>query len=73
METITLVLGLAKLALEVFQDERRGRFASQRDKLEKEWHEELSKPDSEQSDLTFDRLLFESKQLSKRIIDQAGR
>jgi hypothetical protein len=68
---IGLVLGLVKVALEVFKDERRGRFASQRDKIEKEWQDEMSKPDDDRSDLELDRLLFESRQLAKVIIAQA--
>ncbi len=70
METISLVLGLSKIALEIFQDERRGRFASQRDKLEKEFHEEMSRPNSERSDLALDNILFKSRQLAKSIIEQ---
>lgn len=70
METITLVLSLAKIALETFQDERKLSLAKRRDKIEREWQDEMSKPDSERSDLELDRLVFESRQLAKLIIEQ---
>jgi hypothetical protein len=70
---IGLVLQLAKVALEVFQDERRGRFANQRDKIEKEFNDEMGKPDYERSDLRLDRILFESRQLARRIIEESGK
>lgn len=70
METIGLVLGLAKIALQIFQDERRGRFSSRLDKIQREWQDEMSKSEDDRSDLELDRLLFESRQLAKLIIDQ---
>jgi hypothetical protein len=74
VENIGLLLGLAKLALEIFKDERGdrySRFSNDLLKIEKEWLEEYSRPDSERSDLALDTLLFESKQVSQRIIDAA--
>ena len=71
MEHIALVLGLAKVALEVFQDERRGRFAAKLADLEREWNEEMSLPDDERSDLALDRILFESRTVGQEIIDAA--
>jgi len=69
MDKVGLILELLKISLEVFQDARKDRFIKQRMKLEKEWHEEMSKPDSEQSDLTLDRLQHESEVLARAIID----
>lgn len=68
METIGLVLGLAKVALEVFQDERRDRFLKKYLKLQKEWQDEMGKPDDDRSDLELDRIVFECKQLGQLII-----
>jgi hypothetical protein len=68
---IGLILGLAKVALEIFQDERRGRFSNERDKIEKEFNDEMDKPESERSDLELDRLVRESKLLGRRIIEEA--
>lgn len=70
METVGLVLGLAKIALEIFKDERKGRFVSDLDKVQREWQDEMAKSDDERSDLKLDRLLFDSKQLAQSIIDQ---
>lgn len=70
METIGLVLGLVKVALEVFKDERRGRFLNQLSKIEKGWNDEMDLPESDRSDLELDRLLRESKKLASRIIEQ---
>lgn len=70
---IGLILGLAKVALEVFQDERKGRFSSQRDKLEKEFNEEMDKPKHDRSDLELDRIVRDSRLLGKRIIEESGK
>jgi hypothetical protein len=69
MEKIGLILELLKISLDIFQDSRKDRFTKQRSKLEKEWNDEKAKPIDEQSDLTFDRLLFESETLAREIIE----
>lgn len=71
MQNIALVLGLVKVALEVFQDERRGRFARKLADLEREWNDEMALPDDERSDLALDRILLESRTLGQEIIDAA--
>lgn len=71
--TIGTILSLIKLGLEVFKDERKDRFLKKQVKLEKEWMDEISKPDSERSDLTLDRLYFESNNLAKLIISEASK
>jgi hypothetical protein len=71
--TIGTILSLIKLGLEVFKDERKDRFLKKQAKLEKEWMDEISKPDSERSDLTLDRLYFESNNLAKLIISEASK
>ena len=71
MENLTLILGLSKLALEIFRDERGDRYSRLSNELlsiEKEWNEEMSRPDNERSDLALDRLLFNAKQVSEKII-----
>lgn len=73
METIGLVLGLAKVALEVFQDERRDRFLNERDKLQKEFDEEMDLPLDDRSDLAINRILRDSRNLSERIIAEAAK
>ena len=70
METIGLVLGLAKVALEIFKDERRDRFSNELSKIQKGWHEEMDKSESDRSDLELDRIVRESRGLAKRIIEQ---
>lgn len=71
METLALALGLAKVALEVFQDERKGRFLNELTKLEKEWHEEMDKSLDDRSDLAIDRIMREYRIVFKRIIAEA--
>lgn len=63
-----LVLKVLKLSLEVFKDVRKDRFLKKFLKLEKEWMDEISKPDSEQSDLTLDRLHFDAEALAKLVV-----
>lgn len=66
-----LVLQVLKLSLEIFKDERRNRFQKKFLKLEKEWSDELAKPDSEQSDLMLDRLYFDAEALAKLVVTEA--
>lgn len=68
-----LILNIFKLSLEIFKDERRGRFRSQLDKIEKEWMDEKARPDDEQSDLAFDRMHFDANQLGRRILEESGK
>ena len=67
-----LVLQVLKLSLEIFKDERRDRFLKKFLKLEKEWNDELAKPDNEQSDLMLDRLYFDAESLAKLIVSEAS-
>lgn len=68
---IGLILELLKISAEIFQDERRDRFLKKAIKLKQEWHDELSKPDTDRSDLAMDRLLLEIDNLSKLIIAES--
>jgi hypothetical protein len=68
---ISLLLGLAKVALEIFQDERKGRFANERDKLAKEFNDEMDKSKEDRSDLTLNTILRDTKLLSRRIIEES--
>ena len=68
---IGMILSLIKLGLEVFKDERKDRFLKKQIKLEKEWMDEMAKPDSDRSDLTLDQLRFDSSELAKLIIAEA--
>jgi hypothetical protein len=69
--TIGTILSLIKLGLEVFKDERKDRFLKKQIKLEKEWMDEMSKPDEDRSDLTLDRLFFDSSELASLVISEA--
>jgi hypothetical protein len=75
MESVGLLFKLGVLALEVFRDERGGRYSRLKKKLlklEKEWQDEMALPDNEQSDLALDRILFNSRQLFEQIIAESG-
>lgn len=67
-----LVLQVLKLSLEIFKDERRDRFLKKFLKLEKEWSDELAKPENEQSDLMLDRLYFDAEALAKLVIAESS-
>lgn len=69
--TIGTILSLIKLGLEVFKDERKDRFLKKQIKLEKEWMDEMSKPDEDRSDLTLDRLFFDSSELASLVISES--
>lgn len=66
-----LVLGLVKVALEVFQDERRDRFLKKWTKLNEDYQNELAKDDDDISDLTLDRLRFELDNLAALVVAEA--
>ena len=72
-----LVLSLAKLAVEVFKDERGDRYTRLNNELidiEREWMNEMALSDDDRSDLAVDRLLFRARQVSSKIIvESAGR
>lgn len=82
-----LVLGLLKVSIETFQDERRDRFLKQYVKLEKEWQDELKKPiyptkpdprknydpQDFRSDLTLDGLMLELETIVKLVISERQR
>lgn len=70
METVGLVLGLMKVALEVFQDERRDRYLKKYLALQKEFSDEMARPSDERSDLKLNRIMFECKQLAKLIVSE---
>lgn len=70
---VGLVLQLIKLSLEIFQDERRDRFLKKYVKLERQWHEEMDRPDSERSDLALDTILRECNLLAKLVISESSK
>jgi len=65
---ITLILGLIKLSLEVFQDQTRDKYLKKYLKLEKEYQDEINKGIDNFSDLKLDRLRFDAKQLGELLI-----
>ena len=70
---VGLVLQLIKLSLEIFQDERRDRFLKKYVKLERQWHEEMDRPDSERSDLALDTILRECNLLAKLVVAESSK
>lgn len=70
---ISTIFGVLKLALQIYRDERgdaEDRLVKKLNKLEREYNEEMSKPDSERSDLFIDNLLLEFNLLGKEIISK---
>lgn len=68
-----LILGLLKVAIETFQDERKNHFTKLYNKLSKDWQNEMALPDDERSDLTLDNILFECNQLAALVVAESGR
>jgi hypothetical protein len=67
-----LVMQVLKLSLEIFQGERRDRFRNKYTRIEKEWMDEMSKPEGFISDLTLDRLHFDATILARLIISESA-
>lgn len=70
---IGLVFQLLKISAEIFQDERRDRFANRILKLEKDYYEELKLPYGERSQLALDNIVLERDILTKNLIDEASK
>lgn len=65
---LTLVLGLLKEGLTLWNDKQATKYLDKVISLEKEYYEELSKPSDERSDLKLDRCLLELKIISNSFI-----
>lgn len=68
---IETILSLVKIGAEIFQDERKDRFLKRRKSIEEEYIDEMSKPESDRSDLTLNRLYLESEQLAELIVSES--
>ena len=67
-----LILGLLKVSIETFRNERKDRFLKKYVKLEREWYEEFNRPDNTRSDLALDRIMLELELLAKLVVAEAG-
>ena len=65
---LTLILGLIKLGLEVFQDQTKDKYLKKYLKLQKEFQDEINKGLDDRSDLKLDQLRHEAKQLAELLI-----
>lgn len=63
-----LVLSLLEKTVGLVGGELKLRYEKDLIKYKKEYHEEMSKPDSERSDLTLNRILFNCETISRAII-----
>lgn len=68
--SIGLILGLLKVSLDIFHDERKDRFLKQWTELNEEWENEMSEPDDTRSDLKLDQLLFKCTNLAELVISE---
>lgn len=80
-----LIFGLLKIALEVWQDERRDRFTKKLTGLRKDYREELKKEEYDstnpehkkgdqsrfRSELNLDNILFECKNIAQLVVGEA--
>ena len=65
---LTLILGLIKLGLEVFQDQTKDKYLKKYLKIQKEFQDEINKGLNDRSDLKLDQLRHEAKQLAELLI-----
>lgn len=65
---LTLILGLIKLGLEVFQDQTKDKYLKKYLKIQKEFQDEINKGLDDRSDLKLDQLRHEAKQLAELLI-----
>lgn len=65
---LTLILGLIKLGLEVFQDQTKDKYLKKYLKLQREFQDEINKGLDDRSDLKLDQLRHEAKQLAELLI-----
>lgn len=70
---IALIFGLLKVAIETFQDERKGRYLKKWNKLNKELMDEKAKSDNEVSDLAIDNIMLELELLSTLVLSDIGK
>jgi hypothetical protein len=63
---IETILALVKIIAEIYQDERGLYLSKERERIEKDYLNEMSKPDDLRSDLAIDKLYFEASLLAKR-------
>ena len=70
---VGLVLGLIKVALEVFKDERRGHFLKRYTKLVGDYDEEMDKGLEHRSDLAISRIMRECTDLTKLVIAESSK
>lgn len=65
---LTLILGLIKLGLEVFQDQTKDKYLKKYLKIQKEFQDEINKGLNDRSDLKLDQLRHDAKQLAELLI-----
>ena len=65
---LTLILGLIKLGLEVFQDQTKDKYLKKYLKIQKEFQDEINKGLDDRSDLKLDQLRHDAKQLAELLI-----
>lgn len=69
---ISTILGLIKLSLEVFQDERKDMYLKRYIKIKREFDAEINKGLDNWSDIRINELLFEAETLGKIIIKETS-
>lgn len=70
--SLSTILSLIKLGLEVFQSERKDRFLKKYHKIEMEWQDELNKGLDDRSDFRIDELRLQANQLAELIIAESA-
>jgi hypothetical protein len=70
---ISLLLGVLKEGLRLWNDRQSTKYLDRVISLEKKYYEELSKPSDERSDLELDRCLLEFKIISQSFVQYPGK
>lgn len=63
---IETILALVKIIAEIYQDERGLYLSKERERIEKDYLNEMAKPDDIRSDLTINKLYLAASLLAKR-------
>jgi len=70
---LDLILGVLKEALHLWNAKESNKYLERVLKLEKDYYEELSKPEDDRSQLHLDQCLLELRTIAKNFIKYAGK
>lgn len=70
---LELILGVLKEGLKLWNAKESSKYIDRVIKLEKEYYEELSRPEDERSQLALDKCLFELSSIAENFVKYSGK